>query len=322
MKKLLLAASFVLAFTFLTSCGNEDTIGTGTENNLELTQTDVYEVNMLQNQIANYNSTHFEAQPQTRGWIKNLFKGLLTAFADAVGGVIGSGAGGVVGGVAGGTVASGLVGLYVFSDKEFNPEIKFGGFKAPVKDYNTVFSNLVVSRDSVSSYLSAMKNDSIGYYHNAILYDVFKDSTKLAKACEMTDEEFGSYLLDRVDEVYHINKDQVIANGCVEKSITIVNVIGKTFSQAQSKEYIIDELSNKLSIDKEIIDLLLTYIEGAMASAESGDNDKYLQDMLDILEKANLSPEVKGGIRDGFIIGNASSRLWNINDMATMSNKD
>lgn len=316
MKKLLLAASFVLAFTSLTSCSNEDTMAIGTENKMELTQTDVDEITMLQNQIEVYNSTHFEAQPQTRGWIKNLFKGLVTAFADAVGGIMGTGIGGVPGGIAGGALTSGVVGLYLFSDDKIDLE-PVGGFipyKSPVKDYNTAFSNIVVSRDSIYNYVNTMQNDSIGYYHNAILYDIFNDTTKLAKARKMTSDEFCSYLLDRVNEVYSINKEQVIANGCIEKSTIIADIIRNAFNQAQSKEYIIDELYNKLSLDKKISNLLLTYIEGAMASAEKGDNNDYLNEMLDLLNRANISPEVKGGISDGFIIGNASSRLWKMDN--------
>lgn len=314
MKKIFLAVSIAISISSFTSCSNEETLSTGTENKTELTQNDATEIAKLQSQITDYNNAHFSAQPQTRGLFKWLFKGLCTAFADAVGGAIG--------GIAGGTVTSGVVGLYLFSDKNSNINVTWAEFKAPVRDPHTAFSNIVVNNDSVNNYIDAINNDSIGYYHNAVLYDIFNDSTKLAEACKMTSYEFGSYVLDRVNRFYPIDKEQIIAKGCINDGITIANIIRDSFNNSDTKENIVKKLGSKLPLSKEVIELLITYIEGAVQSAEEHDNNYYLKDMLKIIESANLTPEVKESIKNGFIIGNASSRMWEANDTTVTGFED
>lgn len=306
MKKIFLAVGIAIAIGSFTSCSNEETLSTETENKTELTQSDATEIARLQSQIADYNKAHFGEQPQTRGLFKWLFKGLCTAFADAVGGAFG--------GIATGTVTSGIVGLYLFSDKESKVDVTWGGFKAPVRDPHIAFSNLVVNKDSADNYLCTIQTDSIGYYHNAVLYDIFNDSTKMAEACQMTSYEFGSYILDRVGSFYPIEKEKAIANGCINDAVTIANIMRDSFNNSDSREDIVKKLRSKLPLSKEVIELLMTYIEGAVQSAEEHDNDYYLQDMLKIINSSNLTPEVKNSVINGFVIGNASSRMWSMED--------
>lgn len=319
----------VIAFA---SCSNDDNIlepqeritAEVNDSVLQIVQQNL-ELSKLQSNINSYNFNYIEKQnPNTRS-IKNFFKNffrkpwklIATIAADAVGGVFG--------GVAGGVTASGIVGCAVAFEVTKIAIVPMpnnigarhilgttGGINIPDSLLNSeevIFGNVVPD----NSYMECYANDSIGYYHNKILYEIFSDDAKLdefmnmdkqAQAYAIVEEMKNTpYLRDTygsaLDNTTNINNGIVIAEAVIELAET-----------AETEDEFFDGLANLGITDANVIAVMKEVLNGLYNIDPTTDSGEYYQDVLEIVENSNLDINMKQKFADGIIIGQASNHLW------------
>ena len=319
----------VIAFA---SCSNDDNIlepqeritAEVNDSVLQIVQQNL-ELSKLQSNINSYNFNYIEKQnPNTRS-IKNFFKNffrkpwklIATIAADAVGGVFG--------GVAGGVTASGIVGCAVAFEVTKIAIVPMpnnigarhilgttGGINIPDSLLNSeevIFGNVVPD----NSYMECYANDSIGYYHNKILYEIFSDNAKLdefmnmdkqAQAYAIVEEMKNTpYLRDTygsaLDNTTNINNGIVIAEAVIELAET-----------AETEDEFFDGLANLGITDANVIAVMKEVLNGLYNIDPTTDSGEYYQDVLEIVANSNLDINMKQKFADGIIIGQASNHLW------------
>lgn len=314
------------------SCSNDDNIlepqeritAEVNDSVLQIVQQNL-ELSKLQSNINSYNFNYIEKQnPNTRS-IKNFFKNffrkpwklIATIAADAVGGVFG--------GVAGGVTASGIVGCAVAFEVTKIAIVPMpnnigarhilgttGGINIPDSLLNSeevIFGNVVPD----NSYMECYANDSIGYYHNKILYEIFSDNAKLdefmnmdkqAQAYAIVEEMKNTpYLRDTygsaLDNTTNINNGIVIAEAVIELAET-----------AETEDEFFDGLANLGITDANVIAVMKEVLNGLYNIDPTTDSGEYYQDVLEIVANSNLDINMKQKFADGIIIGQASNHLW------------
>ena len=319
----------VIAFA---SCSNDDNIlepqeritAEVNDSVLQIVQQNL-ELSKLQSNINSYNFNYIEKQnPNTRS-IKNFFKNffrkpwklIATIAADAVGGVFG--------GVAGGVTASGIVGCAVAFEVTKIAIVPMpnnigarhilgttGGINIPDSLLNSeevIFGNVVPD----NSYMECYANDSIGYYHNKILYEIFSDDAKLdefmnmdkqAQAYAIVEEMKNTpYLRDTygsaLDNTTNINNGIIIAEAVIELAET-----------AETEDEFFDGLANLGITDANVIAVMKEVLNGLYNIDPTTDSGEYYQDVLEIVANSNLDINMKQKFADGIIIGQASNHLW------------
>lgn len=319
----------VIAFA---SCSNDDNIlepqeritAEVNDSVLQIVQQNL-ELSKLQSNINSYNFNYIEKQnPNTRSikkFFKNFFrkpwKLIATIAADAVGGVFG--------GVAGGVTASGIVGCAVAFEVTKIAIVPMpnnigarhilgttGGINIPDSLLNSeevIFGNVVPD----NSYMECYANDSIGYYHNKILYEIFSDNAKLdefmnmdkqAQAYAIVEEMKNTpYLRDTygsaLDNTTNINNGIVIAEAVIELAET-----------AETEDEFFDGLANLGITDANVIAVMKEVLNGLYNIDPTTDSGEYYQDVLEIVANSNLDINMKQKFADGIIIGQASNHLW------------
>lgn len=333
MKKIIFIM-FTLSVIVFTSCSNDDNIIKITNENETEMNDSIFqivqkerELSKLQNDISAYNITSLGEQGHnTRSFFGKLWKkikenpilsAIVTISADALGGCLG--------GVAGGLTSSGIVGLAIAYDVDRAAIVPMpnnigarhilgttGGINIPDSLLNSeevIFGNVVPD----NSYMECYANDSIGYYHNKILYEIFSDDAKLdefmnmdkqAQAYAIVEEMKNTpYLRDTygsaLDNTTNINNGIVIAEAVIELAET-----------AETEDEFFDGLANLGITDANVIAVMKEVLNGLYNIDPTTDSGEYYQDVLEIVANSNLDINMKQKFADGIIIGQASNHLW------------
>lgn len=315
MKKVLFMMISLLAISFY-SCSNDNVM----ENNdgTELTGSTMRQVEenlkcmKLQSSVHDYNIQMFgeELTPQTRGWkdfFKKFKKIFVTVAADAVGGA--------VGGIAVGVVSSAAVGALVYSgavDAEITPMrvSGLGGDSIPIFNGDGLgFGNLVPE----GGYLVAEGLDSLGFYHNKVLKRIFTQRINVKDFVVKSDEEKAEIVIsEMVKEPYIVEYYGNDINDLVKASegIRLSDVIMNAAEASETEEEFFDKLTASGCVDDNVMMVLREILSGLAKIDPEADDGTYYQAVLDIVNKSDVSDDVKRNVQAGTIIGQASNRLW------------
>ena len=332
MKKFLLIMLTLSVIAFA-SCSNEDNIIELSENNetevtdsaLQIVQRNL-EMSKLRTDIYDYNLATFTEHDTNTRSVKNFFKNLfknpwklvVTVAADALGGVFG--------GVAGGITASGIVGCAIaFEVKTFaivpmpssvGPRRILGvpGGNGSVRDSilyaeDVIFNNVVPSPSLKLCYA----NDSIGYYHNKILYGIFSDDEKLNDYLNKDKQEQAQAIVAEMKKVPYLRSTYGAALDNptnVNNGIAIADAVMRLAEEAETEDEFFDGLANLGMTDANVIDVMREILNGLYNIDPADDSGEYYQDILDIVANSNLDADMKQKFADGIIIGQASNHLW------------
>ena len=324
---------FTLSVIAFASCSNDDNIlepqesitAEVNDSVLQIVQQNL-ELSKLQYNIQNYNIKYNEVQtPNTRSLWKKFKSFISDHFLGVIATIAADAVGGVFGGVAGGVTASGIVGCAVAFEVTKIAIVPMpnnigarhilgttGGINIPDSLLNSeevIFGNVVPD----NSYMECYANDSIGYYHNKILYEIFSDDAKLdefmnmdkqAQAYAIVEEMKNTpYLRDTygsaLDNTTNINNGIIIAEAVIELAET-----------AETEDEFFDGLANLGITDANVIAVMKEVLNGLYNIDPTTDSGEYYQDVLEIVENSNLDINMKQKFADGIIIGQASNHLW------------
>ena len=332
MKKIFLFL-LMLSMIVLASCSSEENVmGLSAENETEVSDSTFEQVQRnlelmtLQDNIHDYKLATFGEQqnPMTRGWFKRVVKGfakfVATIAADAVGGVLG--------GVPGGITASGIVGgallfkvnrvaivptwypttRIVSPPKDTEDNDSTGGFgRGWGKDGSVAILEHVVPTNPISV------GDSIGYYHNKVLCEVFSDTVKVASFVKKSKQEQAQIIIDAMKEEPYLCKyygNDLNDQAKINTGVDVANTIMQIAEEAETEEEFFARVEDAGLGDTYIMDVLREILEGFDNIDPETDTGEYYEAVLDLIQNSGLDKETKQNLTDGVIIGQASNRLW------------
>lgn len=305
MKKLIFF--FVMALTMLcASCYSEDSVGVPTTSATEIAvKTD--SLASLQAKIAELNGQMQVQSPTTRGWLKRF---LHRALADAVGALFGNLYGGLAGAVVGAASFSALAcAVEVVNNEPNNANKSEESVKLDDKIAHCDLDEDLVPTDE---NCDESPIDSIGLYHNKVLIDVAVDEEN-----EMSVSEYPNALLNAVRNNYP-NLGEI--SSC--DSVRIVTASSeflefeKEYKGGKDIDSYAEYIESKYPSKKGEIEILKEFFNGLPYAEASDMTSEYMNKVLKMIDDASLSADVKQNLRNGVIVGNASNRLWKLEDGA------
>lgn len=310
MKKTILLISMMFMLFCLADCQKqEDAIAS---NNVLMSVTDEDSAILaFQWQVCELNNKYgfVTSQNANRG-IGRIFKLIVSiVMSDAVGAGFGAEIGGQVGGTTGAIVGAAVGGVTASVLTACNQD------KIPdVNLSRTTRSGLNPEppflEDLIFNLTNATKEDSIGYFHNAVIFQMSSVNTTL-----LTDT--STYLrTDLTDSIYSCHN--ALGFGLGQRYYSGVDCIAETEELIRDHiDYCIDHHSFTTCpnidfwIGKEaLFSLISTYAQN-VCDENANNIYSYTSDYLDLIDRSELTSSEKDMLSKAILVGYASSKLWN-----------
>lgn len=283
MKKLFFIVSITLATTMF-SCSNEnEQEETASANVVTNTATGM---DNLQSRIAEISDSMQVIAPaaQTRGF----WKWLKVFYFDAAGAILGTFYGGPIGTAIGAAGASAIAAAQndygISTEEDFTKLVDFNQINISQADSVGLYHNLI---------LQQLKNENLRSMPiDSVLYKVEKCAKLVTKANKIS-----------------INDTDIRLNTVENAALVLMrNSINRINEAQDSKELnaIFCELYPKHTKE---LNIVKEYIDG-LNKIEESQRSRYTELVLSETNNAKISDEMKSSVRNGVLVGNASSQLW------------
>jgi len=310
MKKVLFSIMVIVGLATQVSCTNEseDVRFSNSETLVEEAGMSAEDVELikLQNEIADLNARTFPEVPYTRG--RGWWKWMRVFISDAVGGLFGNFFGGPIGAGVGAAACSAYAAT---NEVAISPELD-NSYKISMNSSETALNNVVPEPIKMANGVERItRSDSIGYFHNKVLLEANKGDMLLqSRNARLLTEKIciaakKTLFVDKED----VSIDEIMGNAQFSK---FVEAKSTYLSANQSIDNYCEELGKLYPEQKLQINVIGSFIDGVSRISVDENDGSYAEKVLNLVDNANLSDDVKKQLRNGIIVGNASYQLWNL----------
>ena len=285
------------------SCSNNDEKITDSESitmTQSLSERDIQNLKQLNRDIQSYNISF--VQPKTRGLRSWISKALTVVAADGIGLFSGGpGSSALYSGVA-------LVGVLAGVDKVI--------FDVTISERRELLTRSILDYSGVvidhNNFLTNY-SDSVGFHHNQIIYNLLSDS--------ISSHQFNTFPGFHKTIVFNgicnrFGIQPVTNNNDSVQMVTAYNKaigIGQMAEMSNTYNDFFDYLRNVCStyrIDESEIDVMESFFDG-LSEIDIDDLDgNYLEGVLRIIDRSDLSSDLKQKLGNAMIVFNASAVIW------------
>ena len=239
-------------------------------------------------------------------------KALQVCYADAAGAIVGAGigtsvsggnpVGAVAGAVIGGVGASYAVACLPVEVETPSPHLSPAQYQMLRAN---ALSGLIFSNAFIPTKL-----DSIGFYHNAVVINMYEDDASIMDSTTYS----RSDLLDSVATYHHvfnisnlemnsINKDSIISkcNSQIRSYLSLVEKTGDISIIPNTPEW----ENNSL-----VLPIIENYVVNICDENSTADLQEYTSDYLSLVDNSELSASEKQRLRMGVTVAYSSKKLW------------
>ena len=154
--------------------------------------------------------------------------------------------------------------------------------------------------------------DSIGYYHNKIITELFCENNSIDYWSHLSTED----IIEKVDSAF--SKEPIYERITTETTSSDIFILESFYDQISEKVNLYEspvELCNDIkNSHPELSDLLMVisaYIEG-LENVNAGDDwNDYTNTVLTLISNSDIDLSMKQNLRSAIIVALASSHLWN-----------
>jgi len=312
MKKIFLGAILSIAMFFVSSCSNDDLVttcnDTTTSQSLQnISDEELQELACLKGQINVLSDENFGNRPKTR----SIWKKFKLFFCDAAGFLKG-----IVRGdsykqaVASGALAS--IESLVPKDTDTSSNGDGNGSYTTITNYvSPINEKTNINLVAISKKPCAV--DSAGIYHNEIVRRTLVNNAALIKLLNASSKE----LVDTV--AYNTEIELNLKHGSITSDTKLMDTLLKDaemFKQLRDSldtDNIISTIAKSNAQEAKILTVIKEYTDGIKDPEDAEKNKEYTEQVLNIIEEANISEEMKTALKGCIAVGYASSNLWNTN---------
>lgn len=286
------------------SCGNDEvTCEVNAEDSEQVCYNDHFM--SLKNNIKTLNEETFGDEVKTRGIFKFFKKLLSIVISDAAGAIVGTAISPGTGTVVGAVSAS----AYVATRNVDDINISFGMHKISINEKS--LDGVVIENPAIKTTFA----DSIGYFHNLILVSM-NNSGKLPLMVQSSEEIVNNVYLEAsrissiptsikdADELVSVNNDM---RRFVESGIAVFLPDDDFDAYCNKLSGLYPEKANEISVLKEFV--------YGLSNIDINETDtEYLQKILLLIDESEIDEISKKNLKSAVLVGNASYRLWNVQE--------
>ncbi len=312
MKKVLFVLSMLFMLTSFSSCTDKEEFVVEENNEVTISsEEDAFDE--LRAKMAEIGSSFGceNDEMQTRKGIWSILKAITTTiFADAVGALAGAGAGlpfGAIGSAVGAVTVGTTLSAIVASSQD---RVSF--LSRPRKVVPNYQQKKSMAMDSLifADPLNATKLDSVGYYHNLLMFTMYESNPTILDSLE----NYQASMMDTVAYYHDMVCDSMVV--AFENSVDSFIVIGNNLAQEFCLGYSIVDghpvlpsgtTWNAYSNENSII---VDYIEDLSTKDDSFDIQQYTDRILSAVERSSLTDRSKLLVKCGILVCYSSIKLW------------
>lgn len=265
----------------------------------------------LQTNIKGLNSAH--ENPQTRGFLGRLFKKILNVFVtDCIGAVKGA--------IQGHNIWQSAQGASLATarnniDSSITSDMPNTCLKSYTSELDTTVTqtlqpkpvalhNLILTGDSATSNV----NDSIGYFHNFIIYSTLEKNNDLNYwkgvsnyACVL---ELNKEIINTIPTTTY--NDTIVS----AETLKFCDFIGNKSAECQDYKELISACSTQYPELKDMLDTTSGFFEGMELVTTDEEWEQYCKDVIKLITRSDIPEADKNALKMGVSVGYASSKLW------------
>ena len=164
----------------------------------------------------------------------------------------------------------------------------------------------------VDSSATATINDSIGYYHNTIIYSTFEKKDNINYWKSVSD----------YTRVLELNKEIINTVPSTSYNDTILNIetvnfckfIGEKSLACKDYKELLHETSVQYPELKNMLEITSGFFEGMELVSTEEEWEKYCKDVIKLITNSKIPEKDKSALKMGICVGYASSKLWRVEE--------
>lgn len=164
----------------------------------------------------------------------------------------------------------------------------------------------------VDNPATATINDSIGYYHNAIIYSTLEKNDNINYWKSVSDY---SCVIELNNEI--INTVPSASYNDTKLNIETVNFctfIGEKSLECKDYKELLRESSVQYPELKNMLETASGFFEGMELVSTEEEWEKYCRDVIKLITNSKISEKDKSALKMGISVGYASSKLWRVEE--------
>lgn len=266
---------------------------------------------LLQNEVNSLNSQI--ASSETRGFLSRLFKRVLNVFvSDCIGAVKGGFQGENIwlsaqGASLNSAKKQGFITIvdatntYITRSTSIEDDVLVTTLLQPKE---SALDKLILAEDPINATIS----DSIGYYHNMIIYETLEKSNSTIYWAEVSD--YAS-LLQLNSEIIEIIPTTTYNDTIVNyETLEFCSFISDESLKCDNYQELIDVTKIKYPQLNDMLNIVSSYFQGMELVTTEEEWEMYCKNLIEIISKSDIPTNDKESLKMGITVGFASSKLW------------
>jgi len=173
-----------------------------------------------------------------------------------------------------------------------------------IQPKEVALDNLVLVQDS--SLTTA--NDSIGYYHNLVIYNTLVDNNSINYWKSVSDEACVLMLNEEIINTIPISSYSDV--NVSDETIEFCSFISEEAAKCEDYRTLMSVFDEKYPELGNITDVMSLYFEGMELVTTDEEWEAYCKNLIDLISNSELAERDKETLKAGVAVGYASSKLW------------
>jgi len=155
---------------------------------------------------------------------------------------------------------------------------------------------------------TATLKDSIGFFHNDVIYKIFENDNNITFWKEISDED----CLNKLNtEITKVSKETTYKDTILNKStIDFCHFIGDVSVESQNYEALLESTKKAYPQLGNMLDITSVYFEGMELVSTEEEWQQYCKKVIETISNSSIPSKDKDALKMGVTVGYASSKLW------------
>lgn len=185
--------------------------------------------------------------------------------------------------------------------------------RAKLENSDLVTSNIQPKETALDGLIladpsTATLEDSIGFFHNNVIYKTLEKDNSVTLWKEISDED----CLNKLNvEIKKMSKETTYKDTILNKStIEFCHFISDTSVESQNYKILLESTKNSYPQLGNMLDITSVYFEGMEFVSTEEEWQQYCKSVIKTISNSSIPSKDKDALKMGVTVGYASSKLW------------